>query len=238
MRGFPDQGLQYVRTAVSEARALEHPQPLAFALLFSTIIHLARREPAEVCRVFDELAGLCRAHGIAQELQWGAPLRGRALIELGQIEQGMEELKAGLANHTVTRSGLLRPYYLVLLAGGLLRANQLEEALAAIKESRAFADRSSQHSYDAENRRLLAEILLAMGDHEGTERAYLESLEIARTQGGQWYTLRSSRGYASFLIRVGRTDEARKILAPVCDSVVEGRDTYDFVSADALLKTI
>jgi len=238
MRGFPDQGLQYVRTAVGEARALEHPQPLAFALLFSTIIHLARREPAEVCRVFDELAGLCRAHGIAQELQWGAPLRGRALIELGQIEQGMEELKAGLANHTVTRSGLLRPYYLVLLAGGLLRANRLEEALAAIKESRAFADRSSQHSYDAENRRLLAEILLAMGDHEGTERAYLESLAIARNQGGQWYTLRSSRGYASFLIRVGRTDEARKILAPVCDAVVEGRDTYDFVSADALLKTI
>jgi hypothetical protein len=77
-----------------------------------------------------------------------------------------------------------------------------------------------------------------MGDYEGTERAYLESLEIARQQGGQWYTLRSSRGYASFLIRVGRPEEARKILAPVCDSVVEGRDTYDFVYADALLKTI
>jgi len=238
MRGSPDRGLQYVRQAVAEARALEHPQPLAFALLFSTIIHLARREPAEVCRVFDELASLCRAHGIAQELQWGAPLRGRALIELGQVDRGMEELKAGLAAHTITRSGLLRPYYLVLLAGGLLRANRLDEALAAIKESRAFADQSSQHSYDAENRRLLGEILLAMGDHEGTERAYLESLEIARQQGGTWYTLRSSRGYASFLIRVGRTEEARKILAPVCDSIVEGRDTYDFVYAEALLKTI
>jgi predicted ATPase len=238
MRGFPDQGLQHVRRAVAEARALEHPQPLAFALLFSTIIHLARREPAEVCRVFDELESLCRGHGIAQELQWGAPLRGRALIELGQIDRGMDELKAGLAAHAITRSGLLRPYYLVLLAGGLLRANRLDEALAAIKESRAFADQSSQHSYDAENRRLLGEILLAMGDHEGTERAYLESLEIARQQGGQWYTLRSSRGYASFLIRVGRTEEARKVLAPVCESIVEGRDSYDFVYAEALLKTI
>jgi tetratricopeptide (TPR) repeat protein len=238
MRGFPDQALQYVRRAVAEARALEHPQPLAFALLFSTIIHLARREPTEVCRVFDELAALCRAHGIAQELQWGAPLRGRALIELGQIEQGMEELKTGLATHTITRSGLLRPYYLVLLAGGLLRANRLDEALAAINESWAFAEQSSQHSYDAENRRLLGEILLAMGDHEGTERAYLESLDIARKQGGLWYTLRSSRGYASFLLRVGRTEEARQILAPVCESIVEGRDSYDFVYAEALLKTI
>ncbi len=83
---FRIKGCRCVQTAVAEARALEHPQPLAFALLFSTIIHLARREPAEVCRVFDELAALCRAHGIAQEMQWGAPLRGRALIELGQIE--------------------------------------------------------------------------------------------------------------------------------------------------------
>jgi predicted ATPase len=238
MRGFPDRGLQFVRDAVTEARALEHPQPLAFALLFSAIIHLARREPAEVCRVYDELAALCRAHGIAQELQWGAPLRGRALVELGQIEQGMEELKAGLAAHTITRSALLRPYYLVLYAGGLFRARRLEQALAVLAESRAVADATSQHAYDAEQRRLEAEVLLALGDHEGTERVYLESLAIAKSQGAHWYTLRSTRGYASFLIGVGRADEAREILAPVCDSITEGRDTHDFVYAEALLRTL
>lgn len=237
MRGFPDQGLQCVRQAVTEARALEHPQPLAFALLFSTILHLARREPAEVCRVYDELAALCRAHGIAQELQWGAPLRGRALVELGQIEQGMDELKAGLAAHTITRSALLRPYFLILLAGGLLRARRLDEAQAALTDSRAVADATSQHAYDAEHRRLQAEVLLAQGDHEGTERVYLESLDIARSQGAHWYTLRSSRGYASFLIGIGRPDEARELLR-FCDSISEGRDTHDFVYAEALLRTL
>ncbi len=237
MRGFPDQGLRVVRDAVTEARALEHPQPLAFALLFSAILHLARREPAEVCRVYDELSALCRAHGIAQELQWGAPLRGRALIELGQIETGMEELKAGMATHTVTRSALLRPYYLVLLAGGFLRAHRLDEAQAALSESLRFANETSQHAYDAEHRRLQAEVYLAQGNHEATERTYLESLDIARAQGAQWYVLRSSRGYASFLIQVGRTEQARDVLS-VCDSITEGRDTYDFVYAEALLKTI
>jgi predicted ATPase len=237
MRGFPDQGLQSVQQAVTEARALEHPQPLAFALLFKTILHLARREPAEVCRVFDELAALCRAHGIAQELQWGAPLRGRALVELGQIDKGMEELKAGLAAHAITRSALLRPYYLVLLAGGLLRARKLDDAQEALTESKSVAEATSQHAYDAEHRRLQAEVFLAQGHHEGTERAYLESLEIARSQGAHWYTLRSSRGYASFLLGVGRSEEARQLLA-VCDSITEGRDTHDFVYAEALLRTI
>jgi predicted ATPase len=222
---------------VTEARALEHPQPLAFALLFRTILHLARREPAEVCRVYDELSALCRAHGIAQELQWGAPLRGRALIELGQIERGMDELRAGMETHTLTRSALLRPYYLVLLAGGWLRARRLDEAQAALTESRRVAEETSQHAYDAEHRRLQAEVFLARGDHEGTERAYLESLAIAKAQGAQWYILRSSRGYASFLLGVGRAEEARQALA-ICDEIVEGRDTYDFVYAEALLRTI
>src|SRR4029453_14377288 len=168
MRGFPDQGLQYVRTAVAEARALEHPQPLAFALLFSTIIHLARREPAQVCRVYDELAALCRAHGIAQELNWGAPLRGRALVELGHIERGMGELNAGMETHTLTRSALLRPYYLLLVAGGWLRARRLDDAQAALTDSRNVADATGQHAYDAEHRRLQAEGFLAQGDHQGT----------------------------------------------------------------------
>jgi predicted ATPase len=237
MRGFPDQGLQMVRTAVTEARALEHPQPLAFALLFSTMIHLARREPEEVCRVYDELSALCRTHGIAQELQWGAPLRGRALIELGQIDHGMEELRAGMATHTLTRSALLRPYYYVLLAGGWLRAQRLDEAQAALTDSRNAAEETGQHAYDAEHRRLQAEVFRARGDDEATERTYLESLAIARSQGAQWYILRSSRGYATFLLSVGRSREARDVLS-ICDSIVEGRDTYDFVYAEALLRTI
>ena len=237
MRGFPDQGLQCARDAVTRARALEHPQPLAFALLFSTIVHLARREPLQVCRVFDELAALCRAHGIAQELQWGAPLRGRALIELGQIDQGLDELEAGLAAHTLTRSALLRPYYLVLYAGGLLRARRFADAQTALTESRAVAEATSQHAYDSEHRRLQAEVLLAQGDLEGTERVYRESIEIARQQGARWFELRSSRGYASFLLGVGRADEARAALG-VCDSITEGRDTHDFVYAEALLRTL
>jgi len=237
MRGFPDQGLRYVADAVSEARALEHPQPLAFALLFSTILHLARREPAQVCRVYEELAALCQAHGIAQELQWGAPLRGRALVELGQIDRGMEELKTGLAAHTLTRSALLRPYYFVLYAGGLLRARRLDEAQAALDESRAVADATSQHAYDAEHRRIEAEVRLAQGDLEGTERLYLDSLAIARSQGARWLELRASRGYASYLIRTGRPDEARTVLG-ICESITEGRDTHDFVYAEALLRTL
>ena len=175
--------------------------------------------------------------GSPQELQWGAPLRGRALVELGTIDEGLDELKAGLAAHTLTRSALLRPYFFVLYAGALLRARRFDEAQTALTESHAVADQTSQHAYDSEHRRLQAEVLLAQGDVEGTERVYRESLEIARLQGARWFELRASRGYASFLIGAGRADEARTVLG-ICDAIAEGRDTHDFVYAEALLRTL
>lgn len=76
-----------------------------------------------------------------------------------------------------------------------------------------------------------------MGEVSGTERVYLDSLEIAREQAARWYQLRSSRGYASFLIQVGRADEARAVLG-ICDAITEGRATHDFVYAEALLRTL
>ena len=115
VRGFPDAGLATVQRAVADARQIDHPQPLAFALLFEIFVHLARRTPHEVQRVYEQLAIICQSHGIAQELHWAAPLVGRAFIELGDINRGLRVLQEGLAAHTTTRSKLLRPYYFVLL---------------------------------------------------------------------------------------------------------------------------
>jgi tetratricopeptide (TPR) repeat protein len=147
LRGFPDSGLAAAREAVAQARALDHPQPLAFAMLFEIIVRLSRREPQEALTMFDQLATLCRAHGIAQELLWAAPLRGRALIELGETDAGFRELEEGIAVHRTTRSALLRPYYLVLLAGGLVRLRRYEDALRALEEAASVAAApSSRHT--------------------------------------------------------------------------------------------
>jgi adenylate cyclase len=236
--GYPDRGLDEVREAVRQARALEHPQPLAFALLFSTLVHLARREPAEVLVAFEELAKVCRTHGIAQEMQWGAPLRGRALVELGNIEEGLPAMEQGLQAHVYTRSTLLRPYYFTLLAGALLRAGDLDAAERALDDAQGVAVATGQTAYDSEHRRLQAEVLTARGEMQGVEGLLKEALAIARAQGSRWHELRAARGYGHFLIGAGRPDEARAVLQPVCDWFTDGRTTLDFVYAEALLKTL
>ena len=236
--GFPDRGLAEVRQAVAQARALDHPQPLAFALLFEIFAHLARRSPRDVQRTYDQLAVVCHAHGIAQEVHWAAPLCGRALLDLGDTRRGLRVLEEGLAAHTITRSALLRPYYFLLLAGGLLRVREYTRAQRALDDARAVAVATSQQAFGSEQSRLQAELLAATGNGAEAEQGYRDALAAARQQGAVWHELRAARGYASYLAAAGRPDAARDVLAPVLASVTEGHQTLDYAYAETLLKSL
>jgi adenylate cyclase len=238
MRGFPDAGLKVVQEAVIAARALDHPQPLAFALLFEIFMHLARRDPRGIQRTYDQLSVVCQAHGIAQEMNWATPLIGRAHIELGDLNRGLRVLQEGLAAHTKSRSALLRPYYFVLLAGALLRAGLTEKAQAALDESAQLAEASGQLAYVAEHARLQAEVFDAVGKADAAEAKFQDALNTARKQGARWLELRAARGYAHHLVEHSRHDEARAILGPAVSWFTEGRQTLDFLYAEALLKTL
>jgi predicted ATPase len=237
--GYPDQGLERARQAVADARALDHPQPLAFALLFEIFAHLGRRNPREARRQYEQLAVVCHSHGIAQEIQWAAPLAGRAMIELGDTRRGLRVLEESIAAHKSTRSTLLRPYYFVLLAGGLIRCGEYARAQKALDESAIISEATSQRAYDSEHARLQAEVLSAQAETvEAAEVQYRRALSVAREQGAKWLELRAARAYSHYMLKHGRTEEAHHLLEPVCAWFTEGKDTPDFLYADGLLKTL
>jgi predicted ATPase len=238
LRGYPDQALVMANEAVTQARALEHPQPLAFAYLFLTIVQLGRRDPRAVLDTYDRLAECCRTHGIAQELQWAGPLRGRARVEMGEVDEGLREMDESLAEHTITRSALLRPYYFVLYAGALMRGHRYDDAQHALDEAARVAGETSQQAYVSEHHRIQAEIFVARGDEAAADAAFLRSLSTAIDQGARWLELRAARAYANYLAARGRVSEARALLAPVVDAMSEGHDTLDFVYADTLLRSL
>jgi serine/threonine protein kinase/tetratricopeptide (TPR) repeat protein len=239
LRGLPNQGLACVREAVAQARVVDHPTPLAFALLFEAFIYIAQRKPQDVLRTYEELSSVCHRHGIAQEMLWAAPLRARALIELGETANGLLELEAGLAAQTMTRSTLLRPYYLLLFAGALLRAERHDDAQHALDEAAMITEATSQHAYDSEHARLQGTLISARrGPADDAERAFQNGVAIARRQGARWLELRAARAYADFLVHADRPVEARDVLQPTLAWFNEGRDTMDYVYAETLLRTL
>jgi predicted ATPase len=201
-------------------------------------VHLARRTPRQVQRAYEQLAVVCHAHGIAQEMYWAAPLVGRAFIEMGDLNRGLRVLEEGLAAHMQSRSALIRPYYLVLLAGAQLRAGRLDRAQASLDESTRVADATGQHAYDSEHARLQAEVQAAAGDADAAERHYMSAIDLSRRQGAKWHELRAARGYAHHLVAHGRPAEARGVLEPVVAWFTEGRDAMDYLYAEAFLKTL
>ena len=236
LRGYPDQGLACVLEAVAQARALEHPQPLAFSLLFLTLVHGARREPEDVCRVFDELSALCVAHGIAQELLWAVPLRGRALVELGDI--------AARPRRAWKRPRGAREHPVDAAASVLLRPVRGSVAAGARVRPRAAGARGSP---DGRRRDQPACVRLGassartpkwpwrVGITGVARRCITRRWRLRGVRARGHLELRAARGYASFLVGVGRGPEARDVLQ-ICDWFTEGRSTQDFVYAEGLLQ--
>jgi predicted ATPase len=95
--GYPDQALTMSHTALTRARELSHPFSLALALGYAVILHQFRHEERATHERAEAGMGLCREHGFAYYLTWGAILQGWVLAEQGQKEAGIARMRDGLA---------------------------------------------------------------------------------------------------------------------------------------------
>jgi hypothetical protein len=240
LRGFPDEAMEHVRAAEAGARALGHPQTLAFTLLFRALVHQLRREPRGVLALHPELVELCERKGIGQELLWIAPVHGWALFELGERDSGLEAIRRGVDNLAAHNSMLLRPYFLLVHAEALWREGRTVQAHRVICEAESVSERMSQHMFDAELHRLHGEVVIAHDGSAGERASQLldRALASARGCGARWLELRAARSKAALLACSGHPRDARALLEPIVTWFTEGLDTIDLIEARGLLETL
>ena len=94
--------------------------------------------------------------------------------------------------------------------------------------------RNDSHYY-AEALRIRGRLLSLKGDPAGAERAYIASLDWARTQQAKSWELRTATSYARLMRDQARAREAYELLAPVYGWFTEGFATKDLKEAKALL---
>ena len=180
-----------LRRAEQAARALGHPQTLAFVLLFQMLQAQLREDPAAILRVHDELAALCAEKDIAQERLWARPVVGWALFETGQHEQGLAEMSAGLDDQDTHNNALLRPYYLQMLADMLLKLDRVDAALAVLETAKVVGRDTDQQMFAAEWHRLRGIALRMRGQLDDANAAFEDALEVARWQGAKLFEARA-----------------------------------------------
>jgi adenylate cyclase len=166
--GYPDQALQRCSEALTLAQQVSYPLSLAFALHHAAWLHQFRREEQLTQERAEATLALSTDQGFALYVGMGTLLLGWALAEQGQREEGIAQMRQGLAAWQGIGMELLRPYYLALLAEAYSKAGQVEEALTLLAEAQAVVHRTKERWWEAELYRLKGELLLAQAREQAT----------------------------------------------------------------------
>jgi predicted ATPase len=230
--GYPEKALVIGSEALALAERVAHPYSLEIALFYDAMLHLDRGDPQlalERLRVGEALAAEQRI-GFFMEPRF---LRGAALSAQGAFEDAVACLREGLAG----RLGAMRdrPYGLNRLAEALARQGEHGAALTAAREGLETQDRTGQHRWEAELRRIEGIALFGLNRLDEGQNALKEALHIAQRQQAKSYELRAATSLARMWGERGRRGEARDLLVPVYGWFTEGFDTADLKDAKVLL---
>ena len=116
------------------------------------------------------------------------------------------------------------------MAKAYAQVGEFDRAWQMIVEAQSVSERTAEHSWHAELRRIGGEILVAKGADAGdAETLFQQAIQIARRQGAKSLELRAALSLARLLIDRSRSDEARDLLAPVYSEFSEGFETSDLL---------
>ena len=146
--------------ALALAQELSHPFSLAAALSLLAGTHRLRREAPAAQERAEAAVALSHEQGFALFAALGSIFQGWALAEQGQREEGIAQMRQGLAAWQATGAELGRPYYLALLAEAYGKAGQREEGLALLTEALTVINKTEERWWEAELYRLKGELLL------------------------------------------------------------------------------
>jgi tetratricopeptide (TPR) repeat protein len=235
--GFPDEALTRLNRAVDTATSIGHPSTLAYAIFHTGFTHLWRREP-EPARQH-----ALRALAVAEEHDlhlWNAVatfLLGASRIWLAEVEEGLAEMRRGLASYQGLRTPpVFWPMILFVQAEALRRAGMPEEGLAGIDEAVELVGSDAALSplfFVARG-----DLLLGQSPDNATDaRAwYLHGLAKAGELGARMLQLRAAVGLCRTAQSPDDSRDARDTLAAVVSTFTEGLATPDLRDALDLLR--
>jgi adenylate cyclase len=240
--GFPDQALARIHEADALAQRLALPYGLAFAHSFAAWLHVRRGEPAAAQARCDALLRLAAEQGFAYFHAEGTIFRGWSLVQQGESERGLAQLRHGLAANLLSGARMGRPAHLALLADACGRAGRPAEGLAVLEEAlelmRDIGERSSEAELQRLEGELLAQLAASTQGDGGMRTRARESLQraqaLAHQQGAHAIELRALLGLARLAGRRRRDDAMRARLRELVGSYREGFDTADLREAMSL----
>jgi adenylate cyclase len=156
---------------------------LALALYISAVLGYLELNPFVVEHLASDLIELSTRHNFAHLLAMGVVCRGWARSASGNTAAGITGIEEGIRDYRAIGSVVFLPFFLALKAEALHLAGRTSEALEAINEAEALAERFEYRYWSAELHRLRGVFLAALGAEETQiEASFCETIRIAKQQ--------------------------------------------------------
>jgi len=143
--GYPEQALKRSQEALALARELGHPFSLADVLCFAGCMFNEMRRDAQALKGnSEELVRLANEKGIPTWLGQGTCFRGGALAMLGQVQEGIAQMREGMAAMQSEGVRCYLPGVLRSLAEAQAKAGQPGEGLTTLAEALALVEETDE----------------------------------------------------------------------------------------------
>jgi len=238
LRGFADQALRTVQTAIGEAASRDHPVRICLSLVHASTFLLWTGDLPGASDLIEQLIVHAGRYSLAPYRAAGIALKGELAIAREEPEVGLDLLRSALGTLRAQQYNLLTMGFIGASAEGQRKIGQFEEALFTINGAIARAKNSGAEFYLSELLRIKSRILAVRHDRESAMNCLTEALAVARAQSVLAWELRSTMALARMLSEGGQRDQARHTLAVVYDRFTEGFETADLRIARQLMEDL
>jgi predicted ATPase len=235
--GYVNQATTCGERALAIAAELSHPFSKCWALSWIAALYQLLGDAGRVRELSEKDVALASEQMIPFFTAHGMALRGWALAKQGRADDGIAQLREGIAAYRATGANLESSHWLGLLAEACGDANQPEEGLLALAEALADIEGNGVKYFAAELHRLRGELLLKKDAPDEVEAAacFRRAIDVATAQQAKSLELRATTSLSRLLRRQGKREDARRQLAEIYGWFTEGFDTADLKDARALL---
>jgi len=203
--------------AISLAKELNDMHSLALALYHAAILANLEGNPAEVERLASDTIELSARQNFAFWLAGGEVLRGWARSACGDTAEGLARIEGGIEDWMATSAILWVSYFLALKAEALYLADRTSEALEAINEAEAVAERLEERWWCADLHRLRGVFLAAIGaDDAQIEASFCEAIRTAKEQKSVSLQKRAEATYAEYRRQKATVSGGHGFRLPLC----------------------
>jgi class 3 adenylate cyclase len=237
-KGLLDQADAHTLAAMKIARDRGHPPTQAWAMSLERWMAFRRGDIEGSMRLSRERLALTERLGIDSQFGSAKMLMGRAMVCLGQVDEGARLLQEGFAVWSVDGSQTGVTEFAALAADALLGVGRIAEAEFFVRAGEKAQTDIGERFFAAELARLRAGILQHAGDAAAAEASLRLAVAIAAGQGARLFALRAATDLARLLHEQGRTSEGKTVLRPALDAMPEGLDQPDALRAKLALREL